>query len=578
MTKHKIGLRLAVSFGLVLAFLIVLTTVGVIQVGKINSSLTTISDLNGVKERYAINFRGSVHNRAIALRDVVLEGTDGGMQTQLALIRKLTDDYAQAAQPLDQMFSATTGISEEEHADLAKIKGIEAHTLPLMAKVIELRASGNVPEATRVLLTEARPSFSDWLDSINALIDLEEKMSQNLSVSARSVAGSFSMLMLALCVLATIVGGCVAWVITRSIVMPVRQASEIARSVANGDLTVAIESASSDETGVLLDSLRTMRDSLAKVVSGVRTSTESVATGASEIAEGNVDLSSRTEEQAASIEETAASMTQLTETVKQNADNAHHANMLATNATSMADIGNDSVQAMVGTISQISSSSSKIAEITGIIEGIAFQTNILALNAAVEAARAGEQGRGFAVVASEVRSLAQRSATAAKEIKELITSSVTTIQDGAKQAAEVHSTMGQVKQAIKQVSDIVSEIATASEEQSRGIEQVNQAVGQMDEVTQQNAALVEQAAAAAQSLEEQATRLKEAVSVFRLADAGSPSAGRTALSQGKPPLPGSKFPATSRRSVPGAKLSVAPVADKSVVITADTAKTEWETF
>jgi methyl-accepting chemotaxis protein len=576
-TKLKIGVRLTVSFGLVLAFLLALTTVGVIQVGKINNGLATISDLNGVKERYAINFRGSVHNRAIALRDVVLEGTDGGVQTQLTLIRKLTDDYAQSAQPLDHMFSANTGISDEERADLEKIKSIEAHTLPLMAKVIELRTSGNVPEATRVLLTEARPSFNDWLDSINALIDLEEKMSRNLSVNARSVAGSFSTLMLVLCALAAIVGGFVAWIVTKSIVAPLRLASEIAQSVATGDLTVAIESTSGDETGVLLDSFRTMRDSLANVVSDVRTSTESVATGVAEIAESNVDLSSRTEEQAASLEETAASMTQLTETVKQNADNARQANMLAMNATQMADTGNDSVQAMVGTIGQISSSSNKISEITGVIEGIAFQTNILALNAAVEAARAGEQGRGFAVVASEVRSLAQRSATAAKEIKELISSSVTTIQDGAKQAAEVSATMGQVKQAIKQVSDIVGEIAAASEEQSRGIEQVNQAVSQMDEVTQQNAALVEQAASAAQSLEELAAMLKQAVSVFKVADTGQ-SASRITIPQNRPRLPASRIPA--RRSAALTKPTIAPATmiDKSTPLAADAENADWKMF
>jgi methyl-accepting chemotaxis protein len=575
----KIGARLAAGFVLVLAFLIVLTTVGVTQVGKINHSLSTISELNGKKERYAINFRGSVHNRAIALRDVVLEDTDGGVQTQLALINKLTEDYAQSAQPLERMFASTTGISDEERADLAKIKSIEAHTLPLMARVIELRTSGNVTEATRVLLTEARPSFTDWLTSINALIDLEEKMSEDLSVSARSVAGSFNMIMLVLCALGTIVGGVVAWVITRSIVVPVRQASEVARSVAAGDLTVSIKSKPNDETGVLLDSLRAMRDNLANVVSGVRTSTVSVTTGASEIAEGIIDLSSRTEEQAASLEETAASMTQLTETVKQNADNARQANMLATNATGIADAGNDAVQGMVGTIERISGSSTKISEITGVIEGIAFQTNILALNAAVEAARAGEQGRGFAVVASEVRSLAQRSAAAAKEIKELISSSVTLIQDGATQATDVSATMGHVKQAIKQVSDIVGEISAASEEQSRGIEQVNQAVGQMDDVTQQNAALVEQAAAAAQSLELQATQLKDAVAVFRVASGGIDSSRETVPDRKSHlPIRKTQTPRNATDKPRLARQADYPSPATAITVPKDAEGASWETF
>lgn len=284
------------------------------------------------------------------------------------------------------------------------------------------------------------------------------------------------------------------------------------------DLTGKIAHSSMDEFGEGAVAFNGLLDQVARAIGKVYRTTESVAATSQEIASGNTDLSARTGEQAASLEETAASMTQLTETVKQNAENAWQANNLATRATSLADGSNDAVQGMVQTIGQIRGSSVKIAEITSVIEGIAFQTNILALNAAVEAARAGDQGRGFAVVASEVRSLAQRSAAAAKEVKELIGSSVEMIHNGAKQATQVGATMDEVKQAIKQVSDIVGEIAVASEEQSRGIEQVNQAVSQMDDVTQQNAALVEQAAAAAQSLDEQARNLKEAVSVFKVVD------------------------------------------------------------
>jgi methyl-accepting chemotaxis protein len=287
------------------------------------------------------------------------------------------------------------------------------------------------------------------------------------------------------------------------------------------DLTTKAQSPRMDEFGHSAVALNGLLDSVMKALSAVRHAAESVTVASREIASGNTDLSARTEQQAASLEQTAASMTQLTETVKQNADNARQANALAMQATDKADAGNDVVQGMVRTIGEISGSSSKISDITGVIEGIAFQTNILALNAAVEAARAGEQGRGFAVVANEVRSLAQRSAAAAKEIKELIESSVALIRDGEQQANNVDSTMGEVKQAIKQVSDIVGEIAAASEEQSRGIEQISQAVTQMDGVTQQNAALVEQGAAAAQSLEEQARNLHSAVSMFRLADTGT---------------------------------------------------------
>lgn len=256
----------------------------------------------------------------------------------------------------------------------------------------------------------------------------------------------------------------------------------------------------------------------------VRASTDSVTLATRDIATGNLDLSARTEEQAASLTETASSMTQLTGTVKQNADSAREASGLATDATHIANSGSVVVKAMVTTIDRIYGSSNKISEITGVIEGIAFQTNILALNAAVEAARAGEQGRGFAVVASEVRNLAQRSASAAKEIKDLIASSVSMIEAGSRQAGDVNVAMSEIKGAIQRVSEIIREIAGASEQQSYGIEQVNQAVMQMEEVTQQNAALVEQAAAAASSLEEQAGTLKSAVSSFRLSDTTRPAA------------------------------------------------------
>ena len=303
----------------------------------------------------------------------------------------------------------------------------------------------------------------------------------------------------------------------RAILRPLNEAVTIANAVASGDLTSRIEVNSTNEMGRLLQALKTMNDNLLDLVGKVRYSTESIATASNEIASGNSDLSNRTEEQASSLEETASSMEELTSTVKQNAENARQANQLAVGASEVAMKGGAVVGQVVQTMSSINDSSKKVVEIIGVIDGIAFQTNILALNAAVEAARAGEQGRGFAVVATEVRTLAQRSAAAAKEIKELINDSVAKVDEGTKLVDEAGSTMDEIVTAVKRVTDIMSEISAASQEQSSGIEQINQAVTQMDEATQQNAALVEEASAAAESMRQQSSVLSQAVSVFKFA-------------------------------------------------------------
>ncbi|QTO44784.1 methyl-accepting chemotaxis protein [Burkholderia latens] len=326
------------------------------------------------------------------------------------------------------------------------------------------------------------------------------------------------------------VAAALSWLtLTRAIGRPIADALAHFDAIAAGDLRRTIVVQRRDEMGQLLDGLARMQRGLVDTVRTVRGGSESIATAARQIAAGNIDLSSRTEEQAAALQETASSMEQLTGTVKQNADNARQASSLAANASEIANKGNTVVGQVVGTMGEINDSSAKIADIIAIIEGIAFQTNILALNAAVEAARAGEEGRGFAVVAGEVRSLAQRSSSAAKEIKALIDASVERIRTGSTLVDEAGRTMSDVISAVQRVTDIMGEIAAASEEQSGGIDQVARAVAQMDEVTQQNAALVEEAAAAAQSLDEQAARLREAASVFRIDDdAVRPAASATA--------------------------------------------------
>ena len=366
----------------------------------------------------------------------------------------------------------------------------------------------------------------------------------------------------------------------RAILRPLSEAVTIANAVASGDLTSRIKVHSTNEMGRLLQALKTMNDNLLDLVSKVRHSTESIATASSEIASGNSDLSNRTEEQASSLEETASSMEELTSTVKQNAENARQANQLAVGASEVAMRGGAVVGQVVQTMSSINDSSKKVVEIISVIDGIAFQTNILALNAAVEAARAGEQGRGFAVVATEVRTLAQRSAAAAKEIKELINDSVEKVDEGTKLVDEAGSTMDEIVTAVKRVTDIMSEISAASQKQSSGIEQINQAVTQMDEATQQNAALVEEASAAAESMKQQSSVLSQAVSVFKFAKRNEQTAVMTAAKNHHPgavtilPNRGSairkaavdtKAEATSERGMNPRKVAVA-------------GKDEWEEF
>ncbi|WP_411877563.1 methyl-accepting chemotaxis protein [Polaromonas sp. YR568] len=332
-----------------------------------------------------------------------------------------------------------------------------------------------------------------------------------------------------------------------STVVPLRDATTVARAIAGGDLCSRFSDEHGGDTGQLLKALQQMNVNLVAIVSDVRANVDSIHVSSTQIAAGNMDLSSRTEQQAASLEQTAASMEELTSTVKQNADNALQANQLAVSASSIAVRGGSSVAEVMGTMGAINTSSRKIVDIIGVIDGIAFQTNILALNAAVEAARAGEQGRGFAVVAAEVRNLAQRSATAAKEIKGLIDDSVGKVEQGSSQVAEAGRTMGEIVDSVKRVTDIMAEITAASQEQTSGIEQINQAITQMDQVTQQNAALVEEAAAASSSLQEQASGLSQVVSVFKM-EGGQKQIARPHAAAARPAV-APKQPPQARKAI-----------------------------
>lgn len=408
-------------------------------------------------------------------------------------------------------------VTSQGKAMVTKFKDARAQYVESFTKVGDLVKEGNLDDARRLLQSETMPRLEATIKCMDDFSALESSRFDLIAQDTTRALASARMQMFMVGAIAVLIGVTLAAWITRSITVPINRAVQVAETVAQGDLTQRIEVTSLDETGKLLGALRAMNDSLRKLVGDVRAGSDMIATATGQIAAGNIDLSARTEEQAASLEETASSMDELTSTVRQNAENATQGNMLAQNASDVAARCGDEVGRVVHTMREISESSSKMTDIIGTIESIAFQTNILALNAAVEAARAGELGKGFAVVATEVRTLAQRSASAAREIKELIDESVNRVQTGESQVNDAGLTIDEVVSAVRRVTDLMSEITAASHEQHQGIEQVNQAVVQMDQVTQQNAALVEEAAAAAHSLQEQASNLVAKVGVFRLA-------------------------------------------------------------
>jgi len=384
------------------------------------------------------------------------------------------------------------------------------------------------------IMARMKAAYEAHRAAIDQVVELANQQAAADEAEAASQIRSSILWMLAILLLslAIVVGFAVA--IARGVLGPLQQAVRAAQTVARGDLSTAIRTDSRDETGLLLGALSEMNGNLAGIVGRVRSATESIAAASDEIARGTMDLSSYTEEQASSLEETAASMEEMTETVKHNADNAQEASVLAATASETAARGGAVVAQVVATMNSINQSSRKVVDIIGVIDGIAFQTNILALNAAVEAARAGEQGRGFSVVATEVRNLAQRSAAAAKEIKQLIGSSVATVEAGAKLVDNAGGTMNEVVDSVQRVSGLINNIAAASREQTAGIEQINQAISQMDHVTQKNASLAEEAAAASNAMREQAAELAKSVAAFRLeaSDAGATPAPRTAAGRG----------------------------------------------
>jgi methyl-accepting chemotaxis protein len=507
----KIGTRLGVSFAVVLAFMVVLAVIGVTRMAHIQQNLETIVNDNNAKIEAINGMLDNVRNVALVARDLVL------LEDEKQLAAEFNRIAAERSTYKTNLDKLTAIVKREKGKELlARIDVERAATRPAVDKAAALAVANKKAEAGKVLLEEVRPAQAKWIAAMEDMIRFQDKLGDEAVQEARATYESARLLMILMASAALLGGAVVAWTITRSITQPLNAAVQVAQTVASGDLTSRIEVKTQDETGQLLRALKAMNDSLVNIVGEVRTGTETIATASGQIASGNLDLSSRTEEQASSLEETASSMEELTSTVKQNADNARQANQLAVSASEVASKGGSVVSQVVGTMGSINASSKKIVDIIGVIDGIAFQTNILALNAAVEAARAGEQGRGFAVVASEVRNLAQRSAAAAKEIKVLIDDSVTKVDAGTRLVDEAGATMGEIVDSIRRVTDIMGEITAASAEQTSGIEQINQAIVQMDQVTQQNASLVEEAAAAAESMQDQATKLMQTVGVFKM--------------------------------------------------------------
>ena len=506
--------RLGLSFGLVITLLLTIVVTSISLMNQAEQRTTTMADGQYPKIALSNSIKYDVSRVHQHIRDALIAGTPEAVTAQKEAINALRTTIVANAATLEKTIVTPKGKTLFEAAMAARSQDvINQNTL------LDMINEGKIEDAKQFLSSKADASEQEQNNRWTDLVNLQSGKMLDL---ARESRDSFSnsrifLLMIALAALLTAVFSAIF--ASRSITRPISNAIAIAERIAGGDLNTPIEVTTTNETGQLLQALKTMSDSLAHIVGQVRSGTDVIVAASSKIADGTADLSSRTEQQASSLEETASSMEQLTSTVKQNADNARQARQLATSASEVAVKGGAVVAQVVDTMGSINSSSKKIVDIISVIDGIAFQTNILALNAAVEAARAGEQGRGFAVVASEVRSLAQRSAAAAKEIKTLITDSVDQVDAGSKLVNDAGATMDEVVASVNRVTDIISEISAASQEQTQGIEQINQAIIQMDNVTQQNSALVEQASAAAESMQEQSAQLASVVSIFTLTQA-----------------------------------------------------------
>ncbi len=510
LTNLKIGTRLALGFGIILALLLLVAGIGLSRMGAVDGNMEQIVTHYSAQDKMVRDMADQVLALSREMRTVLLLNNEADQQTTREAIAKARAAYDETSKKLEASQASQRGKDLFAEIEAAKAKARASNN-----QVLALALAGKNQDAAKLMLGEARGNEQAWQDKLAKSVQYYNQNLQAKYAEAQAAYTSAQMLMIAGTLLALILGTVMAYLITRSITRPLAAVGEVIQIVAQGDLTQRVEIHSKDELGELGRILNETNEGLREMVLQIQESAQAISTASGEISTGNQDLSRRTEEQAASLEETASSMEQITSNVNQTADNARSANQEAGKARKVAQEGGEAVTQVISAMEAINQSSAKINEIIGVVDEIAFQTNLLALNAAVEAARAGEQGRGFAVVAAEVRNLAKRSADAAKEIKVLIRESVGKSQDGTKVAAHAGETIQEVVSNVQRVTSLVGEIAGATQEQSTGLNEINKAVVQMDEVTQQNAALVEEAAAAAESLDAQAHALTEIVARFK---------------------------------------------------------------
>jgi methyl-accepting chemotaxis protein len=507
----KIGQRLGLGFGVVILLMLGLTVIGVYRLNQINGNIRSIANDFYPRTVMANTVKGALDETARSMRNLLFMSTVDEIKGELNAVTR-------AGAVIDETLKrfARDTPSAEGKRMLDAVNAARAQYTPVLDNFLAAVKDGQVEQARDLILPEIAPYQAAYFKALDNLIAFQGRGMEQAGQEAERVSGAASVLMIAMATIASLLAVLVGYSVMRSITRPLNAAINIAERVAGGDLSVRVENSAHDETGKLLTALQGMRDGLLNAVTQVRDGSDAISVAAREIAAGNANLSARTELQASTLEETASSMLELTDAVNHNAENARQANQLVMNASQVATQGGAVVTQVVNTMREIKDSSRQIVEIIGVIDGIAFQTNILALNAAVEAARAGEQGRGFAVVAAEVRGLAQRSASAAKEIAGLIQNSVKKVDAGSTLVDQAGNTMQDIVRSVKHVADIMTEISAASDEQSAGIRQVNDAIEQIDDMTQQNSALVEQAAAAAQSMHDQSMALGRAVSIFKI--------------------------------------------------------------